>query len=532
MSRLASRKKGSALALGTSLALALVVLGLGFLAFSMYMGAQNETKNAVDAGALNLARQVIDNVSVQLSADPEQQFFNDVTTNGNGVVNLRNINRVWGKALFVAINSDGANNDSGNAGDTTASVQSAHDGALAISDALAAKLKDPTKLYQYFTDFAAANSVRMIGKGAAVNYVPGTGWQTSLMDRKDESNLQLMPNLPLKYNLNSAYSTPSTRNPIPQTAAGLNFLRGYVPITVASQTFWQVPFQFDEKPRQVSRTPFTAAQQPPNMLPSTWSTAVPNAFSVQGEAAKTGAVSENAFSFVETNPRQTFPLQFPNGFIRVILKQNTLQWNLDGIPLDSTTYSSEAGTTIDSIPYPIPPICASAQGEATVGNEYVPPVLYIAVCGNSPPNNGNTMNYLLQRCQEMIPSTQMSDLVAAMMLCPISPEDADQTFYIYPLGGKIVATPDSATALPSGCDKSGSAEGTAQTTDTDGPNPIPNLCIETWTCYTPVMFPTFTLLTNTRTWKPGTGYNSGCLGELSVHHTSDAELITAVCSCP
>jgi hypothetical protein len=532
MTRLAVRKKGSALAFGTSLALALVVLGLGFLAFSMYMGAQNETKNAVDAGGLNLARQVIDNINVQLSADPEQQFFNDVTTNGNGVVNLRNINRVWGKALFVAINSDGANNDSGNAGSTAQNVKDAHDGAQAISDALSAKLNDASQLYGFFTDFAAANSVRMIGTGAQVKVVDGNGWQTSLMDRSDESNLQLMSNLPLKYNLNQAYSTPSTRNPIPQTAAGLNFLRGYLPMTVAAQTFWQVPFQFDEKPRLVSKTPFSAAQQPPNMLPSTWTSPVPNAFSVQGEAAKTGAVSENAMSFVETNPRQTFPLQFPNGYIRVILKQNTLQWNLDGIPLDSTTYASEAGTTVDSIPYPIPPICASAQGEATVGNEYVPPVLYIAVCGNSPPSEGNTMNYLLQRCQEMVPSTQMSDLRIAMMACPISSDDSDQTFYIYPLNGHIVATPDSATALPSGCDKSGSAEGTSQTLDTDGPSPIPNLCIETWTCYSVVQFPTFTLLTNTRTWKPGTGYNSGCLGELSVHHTSDAELITAVCSCP
>jgi Flp pilus assembly protein TadG len=532
MIRSSERKKGSAIAFGTSLALVLVVLGLGFLAFSMYMGAQNETKNAVDAGALNVARQVIDNVSVNLSADPKQQFFNDVTPGGNGVVNLRNINRVWGKAMFVSINSDGANNDSGNAGATAQNVSDAHDGAQAISDALAAKLNDATQLYDFFKAFATANSVRMIGNGANTNFVKGNGWQTSLMDRNDESNLQIMPNLPLKYNLKSSYSTPCTRAVMPQTANGLNFLRGYLPMVVAGQTFWQVPFQFDEKPRLVSKTPFTANQQPPNMLPSVWQTPVPNAFSVQGEAAKTGAVSELASAFVQTNPRQVFPLTFPNGYVRVVLKQNTLQWFLDLIPLDSTTYSFEAGTTIDSIPYPIPPICATAQGEAIVGNEYVPPTLYFAVCGNSPPIPGNTMNYLLQRCQEMLPGTQMGDLTAAMSACPISSDDADQTFYIYPAGGHIVVTPDSATNLPSGCDKTASPEGTSQTLDVDGPNPIPNSCIETWTCYSVVQFPTVTLLTNTRTWKPGTGYSGGCLGELTVHHESDAQLITAVCACP
>lgn len=48
--------RGSATVLSTVLALVLVVLGVGFLFFTLYMGGQRETKNAVDAGALKIGR--------------------------------------------------------------------------------------------------------------------------------------------------------------------------------------------------------------------------------------------------------------------------------------------------------------------------------------------------------------------------------------------------------------------------------------------------------------------------------------------
>ncbi|HEY9680593.1 MAG TPA: hypothetical protein V6C86_03280 [Oculatellaceae cyanobacterium] len=529
------RRRGS-IAFGAALAFALVVLGLGFVAFVMFMGAQNETRNAIDAGALNLGRQVLDNVSVQISSAPEQQFFNDVTQNGNGVVNLRNINRVWGKALFVAINSDGAGQY---AGDTTSSVQSALEGAQEISDALSAKLCNAANLTNFFTRFADANSVRMIDTKAQVAVISGAGWQTSLMDRNDESNLQIMNNLPIGYNLNQAYQTPCTRSVKPAGSSGMNFLRGYLPLNVAGKTFWQVPFQFDEKPHLVSSSNFSSNTLSASPLPApNWTTAVPNAFSVHGQASKSGGAGEQAKSFVQTNPRQVFPLQFPNGYVRIVLKQNTIQWHIDAIPVDSSTYEFSAGNDAfsgDGVPYPFIPICASGSGDCSVGNEYVPQTLLFAICGNSPPNmTGDFMNYILQRCKEMVPNCTMTQLQTALAACPISSDDSDQSFYVYPVNGTtIVAMPDNMAQLPSGCDKSQGPEGQSQGMATDGPSPIPNTNTETWTCEgVPTDIPWISTLTIERSWKPGTGYQGGCLGELTVHHTTDAEVDTLGCSCP
>ncbi len=535
------RKKASAIAFSVVLALVLIVLGLGFFFLSMYMGGQNETKNATDAGALNVGKQVLsdDGVTYTIAGDDKEEFFRDVTNGalgvGDGKVNLTNIDRIWGKALFVAINADAAGSA---AGDTTVNVQSAQEGAQSISDKLSAKLTDEANLHSYFEDYSKQNSTRMIGNNTTVSTMGGASWQTSLMDRSKESNLEVTNNLPVGYNLPGSYTTPTTRTPAPSGAAGKNYLKGYFPLTVASQTFWQVPYQFDQKPHLVSKTLFDVDKQPPHMLDATWDKAVPNAFSVGGQVAtKPGVAGEKAMSWVQTNPRQVFPLQFPNGFIRIVIQKNTLQWHLDGIPMDSTTYDSSPGgekESGDGIPYPIIPICATASGTAYVGNEYVPPVLYVAVAGNTPPQNGKSMDYILQRCKEMVPDCTMTKLIAAMSICPISSNDQDQTFYIYPVAGEIVATPDSVTVVPAGCDKSAAPEGTEEWSESYGPSPVPNFDTETWVCDgAPVgPFPMITTLSIDHSWKPGTGYAKGCLGELTVHHTTDAELSIFPCSCP
>ncbi len=545
------RKRASAIAFSAVLALVLVVLGVGFFFFSMYMGAQNETKNATDAGALNVGKQALsaDGVTYTIAGDDKEEFFRDVTGGptagvgiGDGKVNLTNIDRVWGKALFVAINSDAAGSA---AGDTTQNVQSAQEGAQSISDQLSAKLTDEANLHGYFEEYSKQNSTRMIGTNTSVSYLGGPqNWQTSLMDRNKESNIEVTDNLPVGYNLPTSDTTATTRNPVPSGANGKTYLKGYTPLTVANQTFWQVPYQFDQKPHLVSKTLFDADKQPPNMLASTWDKAVPNAFSVGGQVdTKPGVAGEKAMAWVQTNPRKVFPLQFPNGFVRVVVKKNDLQWRLDFIPMDSTTYESSPGTTKESgdgVPYPIPFICATVSGTAYVGNEYLPPTLYFAVVGNAPPDTSSkSMEYILQRCKEMVPGYTMGNLITAMSICPVSMTDEEQTFYIYPnlVANPIVpiiATPDSLTVLPLGCDKTASPEGSEEWSDSIGPMPTPNFALETFTCNgVPAPdIPMDVTLTIEHSWKPGTGYAKGCLGELTVHHQSDALLFVLPCTCP
>jgi hypothetical protein len=530
------RKRGSGIAFSAVLALVLIVLGVGFFFFSMYLGAANETKNATDAGALNVGKQVLSDtkVCVVIAGDPKEEFFRDVTDPtpvpgvGNGIVDLTNIDRIWAKALFVAINADAAG---GASGDAAQNVSDAQAGAQSLSDKLAAKLTDENNLHTYFEDYSKQNSTRMIGVGTTVVANPGPDrWQTSMMDPNKESNIEVTGNLPIGYSLPGGYSIPTQRVPIPSGAAGKKYLKGYFPLTVANNTFWQVPYLFDQKPHLVSQTLFDV-----DKTVSGWDKAVPNAFSVGGKVAtKPGVTGESATSWVQTNPRKQFPLQFPNGFVRVILKPNDLQWWLDFVPMDQTTYEpfpeteKESG---DGIPYPIPFICETVSATAHVGNEYVPPTLLTAMCG--PSQGGKPFDYIYQRCQEMLPDCTTSDVKLALTACIPSNDTSEQTFYIYPVAGHIIATSDAMTiALPLGCSKDGTAEMSQEWSDsTPG---VGNYLIEDWTCDgvpgVEFVLPIVTVIN--RSWTPGTGYSKGCLGELTVHHSSDAVTTAMPCSCP
>jgi hypothetical protein len=523
------RDKGSAIAFSAVLALILVLLGVAFVVISMYMGGGKEIKNAVDAGALNVGRKVLDEeiVSVNLSADANQQFFRDVTDTGtvDGKVTLRNINRVWAKALFVALNADAAGGD---AGPTDASVQAAHDGALAISNGLAEKLTTAANLEGFFTDFAQRNSVRMIGTDVSVTVIPGAGWQTSLMNRAAESNIEIKDNLPSA--IGGALVTACTRNPAPAGAAGKTFLRGYEPLTAAGLTFWQVPFQYEEKPHLVARSTFDNGKQPPNMLPAVWDNPPPNAFSVEGKAVKAGSTGELAMSWVLTNPKQTYPMQFPLGFIRIKLARNIVQWYPDGIAAGEDHYKFESDT-VTSPAYPAPP-CGLCVATAYVGNEYFPPSLYKAICAIEP-IGGEAMNRLLQRVKEMNPDFTMNNLETLLDEClMLDTEDADHEFLLWSDGqGHMSVQELSAAVLPPGLDASQHPEGTDLVVDVEPGVPLYNNADFVIKCpgdFGP--FPAVTELSGTRTWYAGTGFKGGCLGELVIQRKTDV-YFGGICPC-
>jgi len=194
------RAKRGAIAFGVVLAFILVILGVGFMAMMLYMGGQNETKNAVDAGVLNIGKQIIDSASTTLSLlDDNERLFYDVTAkdpskiipNLKTEVTMRQINRVWAKALLIGINADAAEKD-GNAGTAKDNAGQAIDGAAKLSDELQKEVIDNSKWQAWFSQIADLNSVRMLGKDAAMAPLPGSNWQSSCMMRGAESNIQLV----------------------------------------------------------------------------------------------------------------------------------------------------------------------------------------------------------------------------------------------------------------------------------------------------------------------------------------------------
>ncbi len=521
------KPKGGVIVFVVVLAMVLIAIGIGFFLISLYFGGAQETKEAVNSGALNVAKKSLD-VTAVLSGDPEQQFFEDCVDNNK--VSLRNINKVWAKALFVAINGDGAKQDGGHDGSASSSVTSALSGAKAIGAALAAQLNDDNTLYGFFNQYSMANSVRMLGTNAQTQALKVNNWKTACMEPGHESDVEVTDNWPVGYS-NDSLLTPSLRNPVPGDAAGKKFLKGYEPLKVMGSEFWTVAYPFEMKPHLVDRTTFMQGDKVPfSSAGSSWDEPVPNAFMVEGETVKGSNPVETASSWVQTNPQKTAPMQFPHGFVRIVLKKNTLQWNPDGIPADSTDYGFGPDSKDSTIPYVVG--CGSMSGTAYIGNEYIPPVLYKAVCA-LPPINGNAMDYLLQRCKEMVPSCTMVQLIAKMTACPISSDSSDQTFFLYPNSDNtdITVSPESSAILPSGCDKAASPEGTTQTLDTEGPMPLPNFATETFNCYGSYTFPTVCTESGNRKWKPGTGFHGGCLGELTIDRTTDVYLF-GVCPCP
>lgn len=534
-------QRGAAIAFSAVLAFCLVLLGVSFMYISMFMGGGREIKNAVDAGALNLAKQVIDNVSVDLSGDDNQQFFKDVTDNGNGKVNLRNINRVWAKAMLVALNADAAGGDAGSGDD---SANNAYQGAKAISDNLYDQLTNAQNLYGFFTDYAQRNSVRMLGSGVNVIVLPGPGWNTSLMERSAESNISV-DNVAdsftaLGHSIPGGFMEACTRNPQPQDASGMQFLIGYKPLEVGGRTFWTVPFQFEEKPHMVASSTFTSNLQATNPLPAGWDTAIPNSFSVEGQVKRPDGHNQIAMSWVETNPHQTFNLCMPHSFVHIKVDDMKSHWYFfpTGYPPIEFGPAQEYGyTTDDQTGTPMPAggvLCSTVTPDTvTLGFDVVGRPLDQIIFGAPDGDTTELENDLVNRCNEMVNKlgtkfsasdvhSALSDFATYGYLVA-----GQRDFYLYSPDGKTLTCQPKFIAMGMSpwlfnmIDNDPDGKEKKLVDDASMPGPIffspivtPDpFCIELfsfgWGTWDKDLY-----------WTPGTGYN-GCLGTVRVKRWTD-----------
>lgn len=424
------RSNGSAVIFGLVLALVLILIGVAFFGISMLMGGQNETKNAVDTGMLNVGKQVLDDSSVFLLPTPNQLIYIDVcndATNGKsllelldgdidkkGQVTLRRINRVWAKALQIGINAEAADRD-GYGGEGKSNAQLAFDGAKSISDRLADKLADKKKLYDYFDDLAKQNSVRMLGVKANVKSKPGNDWQTAFMERDRESNITVAPpeyTLPPKFEMPNLVMK-SSRKQIPADGKDLWFLPGYTPIKLADRTFWQIPFLYDQAPHLVSGREFNGMTQKAKPI-GDWDKPIPNAFSGEGMVAD-GAknATQKATSWVLTNPGQPFKMCLPHSFVRIKLDEMLCHWYF--FPLgpaadkvefgDPTKYDFTQPQFQSGSKMPLGgPFCAYVQAGDSVqlGLEVFARSLDEVIFAAPGEGNVTSEAYLLNRANEMI----------------------------------------------------------------------------------------------------------------------------------
>ena len=547
-------KRGSIITFAVILALTLVVLGSGFIFFVLFMGGQKETKNAVDAGILNAGKQAIDKISVPLAGGPLSPFA-DITTDraanylmGDGLINLRRVNRMWGKAMLIGINA-AAMQSEGNVGGGAGNAQSAFNEAQQVSDSLAQKLMTQQNLHPFFQDVAGQNSIRMLGNGVQIKVKSGTGWETSLLDRGCESNIVLNGappffNLPPGYVLPNAYFTKCTRPNPPAEAANLYFLKGYTPLTVGGKTFWQVPFKFDDKPHLVARSTFDANTM--KNQPLNWNFAVPNAFSGEGEAIKSGPQGEKATSWMLTNPREPFQMSMPHSFVKIHVDENKSHWFYypgGPPPLPDTefgiaqTYCYTTETQSSMMPAG-GLLCASVSATSVLlGTDVVGRSLDGLIFGLPEGNTAAMENYLTNRCNEMLSVTGHSASKNDMHSALSNPVTIGsliagvRDFYLYSPDGMnlkcnpaplaIAESPWLATMIANNPD------GTEKLVIDEASMPAPIFFVPTVVpdpfC-SPKLALGWGLWKKDVAWQPGTGYN-GCLGQVRVKRWTNVHVL-------
>lgn len=537
------KKLGSMITLSTVLMLALIVLGMGFVALLMFMGGQSETKNATDAGTLNVGKQV--SYSVKVSAVQGIGLFDDVNTDtetGNfailpeSTIRMRRINRIWAKALLIAINAEAAG---GQAGNGSSNASSARSRAKQISDTMANFLKNSNNLHGFFTDFAASNSVRMLGLGAQVKVKPGSGWDTAYLNRGKEGNITLggSPSnnfyMPPGYNMPANFYTQTTRTAAQANAGNKYFLKGYTPLSVGGEDFWQIPFLFEEKTHLVARSTFEQNTEAANAL--SWNNAVPNAFSAQGQALKNATLGEEARSFVLTNPRQTYKMSMPRSFVHIKVEDPHSEFYFYPtglIPPVRFGANQTYGFTPTNHSMTMPfggLLCSSVAGNSViVGLDVVGRTLDQVIFGIPGGNTTDLENQLTARVNQMISKVGVTKSKSDMHACLNNPATigflvaGQRDFYIFTNNGKDLTCQPKITALATApwlaSMINNSPDGTESVSVNEATMPFAGAHIPTV-----VPLPAHVVLlqigwSNWKKkvwWEPGTGYN-GNLGRVRV----------------
>jgi hypothetical protein len=556
--RLARRERGSILALTSALGLALVVLGVGFFFFVMFMNAQKETKNAIDAGTLNVGRKALDEIEVPVTNKCFWDVCKDPPDNSiipNPTINLRRINRIWAEAMLYKINAL-AQQDQGQDNNGMSNASNALQSAEQTSNLLALRLKNQVEMYPFFKDLARQNNIRMIGNSASVKEIPGGNWQTSKIiegtDKVAESNIMIGGSTsnnflaPHGFTWNSNNVTNTRRSPAPANSNGMFFLKGYENLDFGGDTFWQVPFLFEDKPHMVSKNDFEKAKN----NAAGWSNPIPNAFSAEGVASQPGKPAEKGIAWVITNPRQTYKAAIPHSFIRLRVEKPKVNWQFVPLAFPVTfftdTMSGFIPESMSSPPAPAGgPLCATVQAVSVqVGLELIG-ILATGVDGMifRPPSASSADTYiekeLVARCNEMITkvgkTVKASDVHSALSN-PVCTGaligGVSQDFALYspdgnslrcmPIVGGAVADPTVpwlsliANQSPDGTEKKKGENGISIPSGVVPFHPVivPDpFCVESFGLGIGTM-------DKSLFWQPGTGFN-GCLGKVRVQRETN-----------
>ncbi|HEY9868611.1 MAG TPA: hypothetical protein V6D08_05555 [Candidatus Obscuribacterales bacterium] len=316
-----AHSRGQILPLVAVVALAVVLLGVGFFLLQMLLGGSKEVQHAVDAGVLHVSKSSLTAPKVDLRGAEITEFGGVAKhTDGRYIIDLSNINRVWGLALLEALNVQKMRDLGLATPDAVSRARQVHQMATDISTRLAQNLQTdtdpdtPQPLHGAFSRLANAQTVRMIGGGTQIQPAQ---YANSYTDRGKDSNVRFVPD---QQNVGLlGLSTVLAGHPLNN-----NFIRGYEQVSVPLGSgqplqFMFVPLEHEKKPHLISLQQFQNDADRSFIQPEINAAVPPNAFRFHGRAfveKAQGNLDLPAHSVTkDMTPGHT--IENPRGFIRI-----------------------------------------------------------------------------------------------------------------------------------------------------------------------------------------------------------------------
>lgn len=324
-------KKGTMLYLVGGVTTLLVALAAFFIWLMLVLGGNRETQNAVDAGSLNLAKQVLENPAVKLEKESRFEPLGQVRRDGV-FVNLNNFNRLSAQVMLIQSNfccmrSEGIEDPSAR---VCVDVLTKECGEIGIN--LAQQLAARANVIPYYESTANENSTRMLN-ACSINgdvRIYQSDYQTACSNRTGASNLRVRDQQ-FPTSMSPLWNTLRTRCAvdISDEKPDCAYLRGYLnDMDVGLGPLHFVPLKECNGSLSEIRSghPHLISERTMNedadLGRLVWRVPVPNAFGIKMNAGTKyiDPIASGASSsiVVSTRPSEGYYAQLPHGFIRII----------------------------------------------------------------------------------------------------------------------------------------------------------------------------------------------------------------------
>lgn len=302
-----SRRRGATLALMVMVIFVIVLAGLAFFFLTQLLSGSRQTSYAVDAGALNTAKQALKEPKVNALSINAPQFAG-LGEDNSDEINLMTYNRAVAVSLLIMLNAEEEKTAQANE-----NVQRAVKDLEKLGGALAKELNSGYQLNFAFDRLVNSNKANMVGQG-----------KVSRVDNIFSAYMKPGGSTNVAFNPASIVGVPNMTNYLNvqegarKSRSGQFYMKGYVPLAAGQASIFGVPVFPGLPPHLVTATDFQNAK----ILPAAEGkieTIPPNAFQGKGQtlAQKAGQnISATASALVGCLERE-YEASIPMGYVKI-----------------------------------------------------------------------------------------------------------------------------------------------------------------------------------------------------------------------